>query len=117
MSGQDDLYKQAVLAHGPALDRLATAYEADSEDRRDLLQEIQLALRRSFESFDGRCSLRTWVYRVAHNAATSHVLRSRRRKSKTLVSREQIEEQRAPRPKTIATIPSSEARYWNSSTR
>ncbi len=25
--------------------------------------------------FDGRCSLRTWAYRVAHNVATSHLIR------------------------------------------
>jgi RNA polymerase sigma-70 factor (ECF subfamily) len=64
MLGQDDLYKEAVFAHGPALDRLARAYEADIEDRRDLLQEIHLALWRSFETFDDRCSLRTWIYRI-----------------------------------------------------
>lgn len=88
----DELYKSAILAHGPALDRLARAYEADPEDRRDLLQEIHIALWRSFEGYAGQCSLRTWVYRVAHNAATSHIMRSRRRKSKTLVSLEEIEE-------------------------
>jgi DNA-directed RNA polymerase specialized sigma24 family protein len=33
------------------------------------LQEIRIALWRSFANFDGRCSLRTWVYRVAHNTA------------------------------------------------
>ena len=66
---QADLYGETSAAFGAALERLARAYEADPESRRDLLQEIQLALWRSFEGFDGRCSLRTWVYRVAHNAA------------------------------------------------
>ena len=34
---------------------------------------------RSFRYFDGRCSLRTWVYRVAaHNVAASHIVRNRR---------------------------------------
>ncbi len=93
MASQDDLYKDVIFTHGPALDRLARAYEVDVDARQDLLQEIHLALWRSFESFDDRCSLRTWVYRVAHNAATSHILRSRRKKSKTLVSIEEIEEQ------------------------
>ncbi len=32
---------------------------------------------RSLARFDHRCSMRTWVYRVAHNVATSHVLRPR----------------------------------------
>lgn len=61
-----------------ALDRLARAYELDAEVRQDLLQEIHLQLWRSFAQFDGRCSMRTWVYRVAHNVATGHVIRQRR---------------------------------------
>jgi RNA polymerase sigma-70 factor (ECF subfamily) len=87
------MYREAATAYGPALDRLARAYELSVEDRRDLLQEIHLALWRSFESFDGRCSMRTWVYRVAHNAAISHVMRGRRNKSRALISLEEIEEQ------------------------
>jgi RNA polymerase sigma-70 factor (ECF subfamily) len=89
----DDLYNEAVAAHGPALSRLARGYEFDPEDCRDLLQEIHLAMWRSFAGFDGRCSLRTWVYRVAHNTAASHILRSRRMKSKTMISLEELEEQ------------------------
>jgi RNA polymerase sigma-70 factor (ECF subfamily) len=83
---QDDLYQQTAAEYGPALDRLARAHEADADKRRDLLQEIHIALWRSFSAFEGRCSLRTWVYRVAHNAAASHVLQSRRMKSRNLVS-------------------------------
>jgi len=75
---QDELYKEAVATYGPALVRLARACEADPDARKDLLQEMHLALWRSMKTFDARCSPRTWVYRVAHNAATSHVLRSRR---------------------------------------
>lgn len=67
---QDDLYRQVAESYGPALERLACAYEADPEERRDLLQDIHAALWRSFEGFQGRCSLRTWVYRVAHNVVT-----------------------------------------------
>jgi len=75
---QDDLYQQATSEFGNALDRLVRAYELDADKRRDLLQDIHLALWRSFEKFEARCSLRTWVYRVAHNIATSHVIRQRR---------------------------------------
>lgn len=77
-NAQDEAYAQAVAAFGPAIERLARAYEADPDLRRDLLQEVHLALWRSFARFDRRCSERTWVYRVAHNAATSHILRGRR---------------------------------------
>ena len=90
-SSQEGLYHQAADSHGAALERLARAYEADPDKRRDLLQEIHLALWRSFEVFGGRCSLRTWVYRVAHNTAASHVIRQRRRGAETLVTLEEIE--------------------------
>ncbi|MBL8545278.1 MAG: RNA polymerase sigma factor [Hyphomonadaceae bacterium] len=75
---QDARYLEAAAAHGGALQRLASATEANAERRRDLLQEMHVALWRSFASYDGRCSVRTWVYRVAHNVAATHVDREKR---------------------------------------
>ena len=88
---QDDRYREAAATYGAALERLARAYEADPDHRRDLLQEIHLALWRSFSGWDERCTLRTWVYRVAHNAAASHVIRQRRMNSHVLVSLEELD--------------------------
>jgi RNA polymerase sigma-70 factor, ECF subfamily len=87
---QDSLYEQAADTYGSSLDRLARAYELDAEVRRDLLQEIHFQLWHSFAHFDRRCSLRTWVYRVAHNVATGHMIRQHRIRDK-LVSIETIE--------------------------
>jgi RNA polymerase sigma-70 factor (ECF subfamily) len=89
-ASQDDLYIDAANKYGSSLARLASAYEADPEKRRDLSQDIHFQLWRSFQRYDARCSLRTWVYRVAHHVATSHVLRERRIFSK-LVSLEELE--------------------------
>lgn len=89
-ASQDSLYEQAVEIYSAALDRLARAYELDREARRDLLQEIHLHLWRSFSRFDQRCSLRTWVYRVAHNVAATHVTRQRRIRER-LVNVEEVE--------------------------
>lgn len=88
---QDSLYEEAAESYGPALDRLARGYEFDVDARRDLLQEIHFNLWRSFGRFDQRCSLRTWVYRVAHNVATAHVIRQRRRSTR-LVTIENLDE-------------------------
>jgi RNA polymerase sigma-70 factor (ECF subfamily) len=68
-----ELYQHCATEYGPALERLARAYEVDAGRREDLLQEIHSALWRSLRTFDGRCSLRTWVYRVAHNTAVTHI--------------------------------------------
>jgi len=90
VASQDDLYRDTAERFGSALERLARAYEIDPEKRRDLIQEIHFQLWRSFQRFDARCSLRTWVYRVAHHVAASHVLRERRTFS-NLVSLEELE--------------------------
>jgi RNA polymerase sigma factor (sigma-70 family) len=73
------MYREAAAQFGPALQRLARASEADPDRRRDLVQDIHVALWRSFSSFDGRCALSTWIYRVAHNVAADHVAREARR--------------------------------------
>lgn len=91
VSDQDGLYERAAAEYGAALVRLARGYEADPDKRRDLLQEIHLALWRSFNGFHGECSLRTWAYRVAHNVATSWVIRQRRARPQMLLSLEDAE--------------------------
>ena len=90
-SRQDHLYQEAAEAFGGAIERLGHAYEADPDTRRDLLQDIHLALWRSFATYDGRCSLRTWVYRVAHNVSASHVTRWVRVRRLQLTSLEEAE--------------------------
>jgi RNA polymerase sigma-70 factor, ECF subfamily len=94
-SRQEECWQQTADEYGAALERLAWAYEGDPERRRDLLQEIYLALWRSFENFDARCSLRTWIYRVAHNVATSRVLR-KKRNAPLLLTLEEVEAQESP---------------------
>lgn len=88
---QDRLYSRATDEFSRPIARLARAHELDPALCADLCQEIHLALWRSFATFDQRCSLRTWVYRVAHNIAATHVLKSRRRKLATLVSIDDID--------------------------
>ena len=90
---QEDLYREVADGYAAALERLVRAYEHDSERRRDLLQEVHLALWRSLALFDNRCSLRTWVYRVAHNAATSHGIR-RWANAPRLLSLDEVDDQR-----------------------
>ena len=77
--------------YGSALERLARAYETDADRVRDLLQDIHVALWQSQARFEGRCSMRTWVYRVAHNVATSQVIR-RRVNAPTLIGLDELDE-------------------------
>ncbi len=97
-SGRQDLYETATKEFGAALDRLAAGYESDPDRRRDLRQEIHLQLWRSLDVFDGRCSLKTWTFRVAHNAAVSYVNRELRVRA-TLVSLEEIPDALPDKPR------------------
>lgn len=69
----EDIWKQ----YGGSLARLASSYEDVPHAREDLLQEIQLALWKALPTFRGDCSMRTFVYRIAHNRALTHVWRRR----------------------------------------
>ena len=65
--------------HGGALRRVASSYEADPGHAEDLFQEICLAIWRALPRFRGESSLRTFVFRVAHNRGLSHGWREARR--------------------------------------
>lgn len=84
------LYDTAMAEFGAAIKRLAAAYETDVDKRRDLVQEIHFQIWRSLAVFDRRCSLRTWIFRVAHNTAVTWVTRERRITS-SLVGLEEID--------------------------
>lgn len=56
MPTQDDLYEDAMVTHGPALDRLAQSYEANPEDRRDRIftDRLRRSLYRLPDLFEAR---------------------------------------------------------------
>jgi len=65
--------ERVLRAYEPALRRLVASYERDAALAEDLLQEILLALVRALPGFRQDCSERTFVYRVAHNRALTHL--------------------------------------------
>lgn len=90
---QEALYGEAVALFGPSLARLATGYEIDRSRQQDLLQDIHVALWRSLSTFRSQCSLRTWVYRVAHNTASTYVRKRIQARRMTAVSLEEIDDE------------------------
>lgn len=87
------LYRDAIRQYGRDIARFVAGYERDSAVRQELLQEVHLALWQSFAGFAHQCSLRTWVYRVAHNVGVSHVQRSMRRLELAGASLDDVEAQ------------------------
>jgi RNA polymerase sigma factor (sigma-70 family) len=52
--------------------KICYSYCSNSENRKDLQQEILLQLWNSFSKFDGRVKISTWIYRIALNTAISY---------------------------------------------
>lgn len=73
----DEQFNRLLREHGPALRRLAAAWEREPAAQEDLVQEILFALWRALPRFRGDCSERTFVFRVAHNRALTHRFRMR----------------------------------------
>jgi RNA polymerase sigma-70 factor (ECF subfamily) len=67
-----------LTTYGAALRRLSRVYARNPADQDDLFQEIAVAIWRSLPGFRGDASERTWVYRVAHNVASTFRARNRR---------------------------------------
>jgi RNA polymerase sigma-70 factor (ECF subfamily) len=91
-SDRDRLYVDAVEKYSAALVRLVNGYEANADRRRDLLQEIHIALWTSLGSFKEQCALQTWVYRVAHNVAINYVVKEKRYNNRTMIGLDEIED-------------------------
>ena len=61
------------------ISRIALAYEADPALRRELVQDIMLAIWGSLPHFRGQAPLKTFVAGIAYKKAISHVARAVRR--------------------------------------
>lgn len=71
-------YEQIWQEYGASLGRLASSYEWDVSAREDLLQEIRLAIWVALPRFRGESSIRTFLFRIAHNRALTHVWRRKK---------------------------------------
>jgi RNA polymerase sigma-70 factor (ECF subfamily) len=70
-------FDRVLREHGAAITRLASSYERNAGTREELVQEIALAIWQALPGFRGECSERTFVFRIAHNRALTHVWRRR----------------------------------------
>ena len=58
-----------VRQHSPGVYRLALRLMRDEAEAEDVMQETFLSAFKGIHRFDGRATLRTWLYRITYNAA------------------------------------------------
>ncbi len=76
--GDDTSFAQLVDRHTPSLLRVARGYVPSHEIAEEVVQETWIALLKGIDNFEGRSSLRTWLFAVMINIAKARGVRERR---------------------------------------
>jgi RNA polymerase sigma-70 factor, ECF subfamily len=77
-AGDEAAFARLVDAHTPAMLRVARGYVRTHDIAEDVVQETWLALLKGLDAFEGRSSLRTWLFTVLINIAKARGVRERR---------------------------------------
>ena len=78
LDGDGATFASLVDRHGPAMLRLAAAHTPTRAVAEDVVQETWLAVLEGLPRFEGRSSLKTWIYRILLNRAITAGQRERR---------------------------------------
>jgi RNA polymerase sigma-70 factor (ECF subfamily) len=76
--GDEGAFESIIDEHTPALLRLARLYAPTQAVAEEAVQETWLGVVRGVDSFEGRSSLRTWIFRILVNQAKSSGVAERR---------------------------------------
>jgi RNA polymerase sigma-70 factor (ECF subfamily) len=80
-AGDEQTFEALARRHSAPMLRLAMAYVRDRETAEDVVQETWITFLRTLDRFQGRSSLRTWLFGILTNIA-----RARRRRESRLVT-------------------------------
>lgn len=76
---QKEAFIQTIKDNEGIIYKITRVFAKDTEDQKDLYQEIVYQLWKSFDSFKGKSKLSTWMYRVALNTSIAHLNQNKRR--------------------------------------
>jgi RNA polymerase sigma-70 factor, ECF subfamily len=76
--GDQTVFAQLVDQHTPSMLRVARGYVPSREIAEEVVQETWIALIKGIAGFEGRSSLRTWLFSVMINIAKARGSRERR---------------------------------------
>jgi RNA polymerase sigma-70 factor, ECF subfamily len=77
-AGDEATFVGLVRAHHPALLAAAMSYVGSRAVAEEVVQETWLGVVSGLERFEGRCSLKTWIFKIAANIARTRGVRERR---------------------------------------
>ena len=72
MLNKEERFKKIIAENGDKIIRICKYYNPNSEDQKDMYQEILINIWKSLEKFRGDSAISTWVYRVAVNTSLNY---------------------------------------------
>ena len=78
LSGNEAAFSQLVATLHGSLLRLALTFVADRDAAEEVVQETWLGVIKGLRSFEGRSSLKTWIFRILDNTAQTRGARDGR---------------------------------------
>jgi RNA polymerase sigma-70 factor, ECF subfamily len=76
--GDQAVFAELVDAYSPGLMRMAMMFVRDRAVAEEVVQETWIAVLRGIDRFEGRSSLKTWIYRILMNTAKTRGQRESR---------------------------------------
>src|SRR5262249_25474336 len=76
--GDESAFMQLVDEYTPGMRRFARTFVRTSALADDVVQEAWLGVLRGLDRFEGRSSLKTWIYRIVANVARTRAVREAR---------------------------------------
>jgi RNA polymerase sigma-70 factor (ECF subfamily) len=77
-AGDERVFAELVARYSPAMLQLARMYVPSHALAEEVVQEAWLGVLRGLESFEGRSTLKTWIFRILTNCAKTRGERERR---------------------------------------
>ena len=76
--GEEAAFVELVARYGASLLRLARTFVRDRAVAEEVVQETWLAVLNGIDRFEGRSSLKTWIFQILSNRAKRRAVRERR---------------------------------------
>lgn len=69
---KEDRFNEIVAENGERIKRICSYYNSNTDDQKDMFQEVLVNIWRSLDNFRGDSAVSTWIYRIAVNTSLTY---------------------------------------------
>ena len=111
-AGDESAFQQLVRENHRAMTRLAASFVQSASIADEVVQETWLAVIRGLDRFEGRSSLKTWIFRILVNRAKTRGVREQRTLPFSSLSGADDEDGPTVDPERFVAADDAFAGYW-----